>query len=839
MQGGSKQNIFDTVKNRLDLKPTEKELAHHVVPYCAAQWKFLGDALGFCSYEIDIIESNCHYIVEDCCRKLLHTWLQRNTDASWEALISALNSPAIYFDFTGKYSLSVSLSKYRHHLKSVYTNQKPLTNGDWPPTLHSHFVDLPLAKVPKEINRPKFDSLLFIHEKKDYEMVMIDSYEQIFQIQDNGHQVIVIEGNPGSGKTTLSYKICKDWAEGIVLKHISLIILFILRDPRISNARTLEDLITVGLGSRAQAKQVCNDLTTSCGKNVIILLEGWDELEYSKRSSSVFTDLISCQLLPEAINVITTRPAAYESIQQNAITQKIEILQFSEESFNKYINFSFCDRTPSYELKFKQEIKRVPSLSSLPYNPMCLAILLRVFMMSNNYTLPETLTKVYKKFLLISLRRHNMKTNNDNSVLREINTLPSNLKKMLYSLGRLAYEELHNDQLIFSCDMVSKIVFNGKSVPSEFDGMCLLEVHDTEMDIGIIKNYNFFHKSIQELLAAIYLMRLENIQQETEMKRIFGSKKFEMVWLFYAGLTKFEHLCLKNVFPNLPNITSSNSRSLEKFSCYEDFDSLFYNCEHHFYNLHLNKIISREFFITLVLCCYEAQCSDLCKQICSHFCTNNTCHVFIPHSATTHQTMIAVSYFVANSNRNCALECLAAVSNGLDLLLTHLRNPPVENGSKGRLWRLGYNFMCAREDIDSLCAFVQSQHYLHSLTLPYSEFSHDDIVILCETLKQHQTILKLDLTGCGITKEELVVLNQLVNVNTKLQYLAITDNHFSALDLVDFVKSLQNNNRLRELRVDAKHHHIFCQQIATKEYLVNNISTSKVYVTLELLIVWL
>ena len=124
-------------------------------------------------------------------------------------------------------------------------------------------------------------------------------------------------------------------------------------------------------------------------------------------------------------------------------------------------------------------------------------------------------------------------------------------------------------------------------------------------------------------------------------------------------------------------------------------------------------------------------------------------------------------------------------------------------------------------DIDSLLSLVQSQCYLHSLTLPYSVFSHDDIVKLCHAIKCHEGILKIDLTGCRITKMELDVITELLYANKKIQYLALSDNPFSSLDLLHFVKSLQYHEALEELRVDARHQDNFCQEIATKNKLLN------------------
>lgn len=107
------------------------------------------------------------------------------------------------------------------------------------------------------------------------------------------------------------------------------------------------------------------------------------------------------------------------------------------------------------------------------------------------------------------------------------------------------------------------------------------------------------------------------------------------------------------------------------------------------------------------------------------------------------------------------------------------------------------------------------------------------------SLKHHQAILKLDLTGCGITKNELDVISHLLHVNTKIQYLAIANNEFSTLNLIDFVRSLQNNHTLQELRVDERHFYKFCCRIETLDKTEGNILVSRVVDFDKLFIMWL
>ena len=115
--------------------------------------------------------------------------------------------------------------------------------------------------------------------------------------KDEDKRLILVEGAPGVGKSTFALEFCRRWEKGEIAQQYQLVLLLRLREERISNAKTLEDLIYHALKDVVHA--VCHELVVGHDLHALIILEGFDELpDISRKGGSVFIDLIAGKLLP-------------------------------------------------------------------------------------------------------------------------------------------------------------------------------------------------------------------------------------------------------------------------------------------------------------------------------------------------------------------------------------------------------------------------------------------------------------------------------------------------------------------------------------------------------------
>ena len=79
----------------MNATPSLKDLYEHITPQYAADWKVIGTLLDLPSGELRAIEAGYPTNLTRCCNQMLENWLEMDPLASWEKLLTAIESPAV------------------------------------------------------------------------------------------------------------------------------------------------------------------------------------------------------------------------------------------------------------------------------------------------------------------------------------------------------------------------------------------------------------------------------------------------------------------------------------------------------------------------------------------------------------------------------------------------------------------------------------------------------------------------------------------------------------------------------------------------------------------------
>ena len=170
-----------------------------------------------------------------------------------------------------------------------------------------------------------------------------------------------------------------------------------LRDPDIQNTSSLEDLFPHD--HKPFQKEVAVAVEKEGGQGVLLLLDGFDELPAIKRrESSLWMRLITGRLLRLSTVMFTGRSWVIKPLlaPKNVlrISQHVEIVGFTSDNINEYINKAFSDATG--ESKFCDYLSTCPHIRSTMYVPLNCAVVVEVYRSSRSkHSIPKTMTQLY------------------------------------------------------------------------------------------------------------------------------------------------------------------------------------------------------------------------------------------------------------------------------------------------------------------------------------------------------------------------------------------------------------------------------------------------------------
>ncbi|XP_073349977.1 NACHT, LRR and PYD domains-containing protein 3-like [Pagrus major] len=367
-------------------------------------------------------------------------------------------------------------------------------------------------------------------------------------------RTVLTTGIAGVGKTFLVHKFILDWAEGRANQDVHLSFPFtfrqlsLLRRRRFRFAELIHECIRETKDIREEdLNDIFTKLQGSGNTNydkskfkLLFVLDGLDEsrlqLDFTSNKNPtidvtqavgvevLLTSLIKGELLPSARLWITTRPAAANQIPLDFIDIMTEVRGFTDPQKEEYFRKRFRDEEVANRILC--HVKTSQSLHIMCHIPVfcwiTATVLEDMLKTSDKEELPKSLTELYTEFLVFQIRQTKMKYSTEKSI------------QYIQSLAKLAFHQLEKGNLIFyERDLKeSGIDFNEASVYSGVFTQIFKKEHHCKKNKDEDKMFSFVHLSIQEFLAAVYVVQsLINKNKNVMAKQ---QHKFQSVQMFFS-----------------------------------------------------------------------------------------------------------------------------------------------------------------------------------------------------------------------------------------------------------------------------------------------------------------
>ncbi|XP_039663636.1 NACHT, LRR and PYD domains-containing protein 3-like isoform X2 [Perca fluviatilis] len=409
---------------------------------------------------------------------------------------------------------TANIQSCRDNLKSFLENTtKDLSQGT-----KEDGSSTPLDKIYTElyIRRGGSGEVNSEHEVVNLECKRSSSEDEKIQVNDilqplpneeNPPQRVLTKGIAGIGKSVAVQKFTHDWATGKANKTIDFIFPFTFRDLNLIKDKDWSLVTLIG-----HYFEEVKDLETSdySESSVLFIFDGLDErqlpLDFNNNETCrdvtktttldvLLTNLISGKLLHKASVWITSRPAAAAKIPLEFFHRVTEVRGFNDKQKEEYFQKKVSDKEMAQKISDHLQSKMQRSLYIMCHIPVFCWIsataLQSLLTETEEKELPKTVTEMYTHFLIIQTKLKKYQEGETD-------------KDLIMKLGKLAFEQLKNEKILFYENEFKTCGIDLKQAAVN-SGVCT-QIIRKESGLHKQEIYSFIHLSVQEFLAALYVL---------------------------------------------------------------------------------------------------------------------------------------------------------------------------------------------------------------------------------------------------------------------------------------------------------------------------------------------